>query len=224
MPRVRILQRGLAQGGVVGRRPDHQSVHRRVHGVNNHGPGAQAAHTAGEYPERVAAVAGNVFSTGAARLASRPWSDGATPERRPTISMRWSSGSTGSAPGSCCSTPSPSGMSGPRSRRSHPRWPYTATFPMLRTGSARICPPTRIDARRGLAADHERFRTSVQQLWWFYAIVEREDHGGNRQALGQYGRLVCEALRRHRAEERGVGGFDPVGDGARRAGLPSEQR
>ncbi len=77
---------------------------------------------------------------------------------------------------------------------------------------------------RELAADHERFRTSVQQLWWFYGIVEREDHGGNRQALGQYGRLVCEALRRHRAEERRVGGTGPSGRAAPPVPLPSEQR
>jgi hypothetical protein len=56
--------------------------------------------------------------------------------------------------------------------------------------------------RRILRSDHDRFDSSVQQLRWLLAIVERDDHGGNRQALGQYGRLVCEALRRHRVEER----------------------
>jgi hypothetical protein len=53
-----------------------------------------------------------------------------------------------------------------------------------------------------LAADHAWFVTSIDQLEWSYAIVEGEDHGGHRQALGQYGRVFAEALRRHRAEER----------------------
>jgi hypothetical protein len=52
-----------------------------------------------------------------------------------------------------------------------------------------------------LSADHDWFRTSVDQLWWFFGVVEREDHGGHRQALGQYGRVLCEAVRRHRAME-----------------------
>lgn len=56
-------------------------------------------------------------------------------------------------------------------------------------------------SRRILRADHDRLATSVRQLWWFYEIVERDDHGGNRQALGQYGRIAAEALRRHRVEE-----------------------
>lgn len=56
--------------------------------------------------------------------------------------------------------------------------------------------------RRTLRADHEQLAASVRELGWLLGIVERDDHGGNRQALGQYGRLVCEALRRHRAEER----------------------
>jgi len=63
-----------------------------------------------------------------------------------------------------------------------------------------------------LRADHDRFATSVQQLWWFYGVVEREDHGGNRQALGQYGRLLSEALRQHRVEERPGPGFGRRGD------------
>jgi hypothetical protein len=56
--------------------------------------------------------------------------------------------------------------------------------------------------RQVLREDHDRFASSVRQLWWLCGIVEHEDHGGNRQALGQYGRLAAEALRRHRAEER----------------------
>ncbi|MFY9717796.1 MAG: hypothetical protein WAK40_07705 [Thermoplasmata archaeon] len=52
-------------------------------------------------------------------------------------------------------------------------------------------------------SDHDRFLVSLDQLWWFYGIVAADDHGGHRQALGQYGRLVAEALRRHLTEERG---------------------
>lgn len=54
---------------------------------------------------------------------------------------------------------------------------------------------------RLLTADHEWFRISIEQLWWFFGVVERDDHGGNRQALGQYGRLLAESLRRHRRFE-----------------------
>ncbi|HXW66425.1 MAG TPA: hypothetical protein VEL82_00850 [Thermoplasmata archaeon] len=53
-----------------------------------------------------------------------------------------------------------------------------------------------------LIADHRWFETSLEQLDWCYGIVAREDHGGHRQALGQYARLLAEALRRHRARER----------------------
>jgi hypothetical protein len=53
-----------------------------------------------------------------------------------------------------------------------------------------------------LRADHSWFAVSLEQLAWFFDIVEREDHGGHRQALGQYGRLLAESLRRHRATER----------------------
>ena len=54
---------------------------------------------------------------------------------------------------------------------------------------------------RVMLSDHEWFETSVEQLWWFFRVVEKEDHGGHRQALGQYGRVLAEALRRHRADE-----------------------
>jgi hypothetical protein len=52
-----------------------------------------------------------------------------------------------------------------------------------------------------LQADHAWFKVSLEQFAWFLRIVENEDHGGHRQALGQYGRLLAEALRRHRAME-----------------------
>ena len=56
--------------------------------------------------------------------------------------------------------------------------------------------------RRTLEEDHARFRVSLDQLRWFCRVVEEDDHGGNRQALGQYGRVLAEALRRHRRDER----------------------
>ena len=58
------------------------------------------------------------------------------------------------------------------------------------------------ELERLLATDHAWFRTSLEQLWWFFAVVEEDDHGGNRQALGQYGRVLAESLRRHRHIER----------------------
>lgn len=71
--------------------------------------------------------------------------------------------------------------------------------------------PLSMDPR--LESEHRRFLGSLEQLWWFYRIVEGDDHGGHRQALGQYGRLVTEALRRHRADERGgeAPGAGPAG-------------
>jgi len=59
--------------------------------------------------------------------------------------------------------------------------------------------------------DHEWFVTSLEQFDWFLRVVEGDDHGGHRQALGQYGRVLAEALRRHRNDERsleGQGGFE----------------
>ena len=50
--------------------------------------------------------------------------------------------------------------------------------------------------------DHVWFDTSLEQFWWFFRVVEGEDHGGHRQALGQYGRVLAESLRRHRRDER----------------------
>ena len=57
---------------------------------------------------------------------------------------------------------------------------------------------------RVVASDHRWFATSFEQLWGLLRIVEGEDHGGHRQALGQYGRLVSEAVRRHLADERAL--------------------
>ena len=72
--------------------------------------------------------------------------------------------------------------------------------PLAAAPKAARPPATSVEVR--LRSEHERFRVSVVQLGWFLGIVERDDHGGNRQALGQYGRLVVEALRRHRADEQ----------------------
>jgi hypothetical protein len=84
-------------------------------------------------------------------------------------------------------------------------------------------PPSGADAGTWamLRADHAWFRESVEQLAWFLRVVENEDHGGHRQALGQYGRLLAEALRRHRVLEEGFLGAPSrtgSGEGAPRLG------
>ena len=61
-----------------------------------------------------------------------------------------------------------------------------------------------------LQQDHQRFQTSAEQLYWFWAIVKTDDHGGNRQALGQYWKVVLEALATHLKEEVPIGAHDPV--------------
>lgn len=81
----------------------------------------------------------------------------------------------------------------------------------------RASPVTPIAQERVLLeSDHIWFGTSLDQLDWFYRIVEREDHGGHRQALGQYGRVLAESLRRHRTHERAyldaVAASRPVGN------------
>lgn len=55
--------------------------------------------------------------------------------------------------------------------------------------------------RARLESEHERFRASVEQLRGLLDVVEADDHGGHRQALGQYGRVLAEALRLHLADE-----------------------
>lgn len=64
---------------------------------------------------------------------------------------------------------------------------------------------------RVLLSDHEWFETSLEQFDWFFRVVEREDHGGHRQALGQYGRVFAESLRRHRRDERSLKAQRPPG-------------
>jgi len=51
-------------------------------------------------------------------------------------------------------------------------------------------------------SDHVWFSTSVEEFLGLLHVVEGEDQGGHRQALGQYGRILAEALRRHRRDEK----------------------
>ena len=61
------------------------------------------------------------------------------------------------------------------------------------------------------ARDHPWFEDSVRELGGYLDCVARDPHGGNRQALGQYWRLLVEAVARHAAEERaGLAGLGPV--------------
>lgn len=55
---------------------------------------------------------------------------------------------------------------------------------------------------RVMLHDHEWFVASLEQLDGYLRVVEADNHGGHRQALGQYGRVLAEAMRRHRREER----------------------
>lgn len=80
------------------------------------------------------------------------------------------------------------------------------------------------ERERLLASDHVRFRTSVEQLVGFYPVIEREDHGGHRQALGQYGRVFVESFRRHRRDEGPRLEAAPPGRSARSQGGPPKQR
>lgn len=58
-------------------------------------------------------------------------------------------------------------------------------------------------------SDHRWFEMSFEQIDWFLQIAERDGHGGNRQALGQYGRLLAEAVRRHLEDERRLDAGEP---------------
>jgi hypothetical protein len=50
--------------------------------------------------------------------------------------------------------------------------------------------------------EHRWFETSLEELVGLLRVVEQDDHGGHRQALGQYGRILAAALERHRRDER----------------------
>lgn len=58
--------------------------------------------------------------------------------------------------------------------------------------------------RQRLLLEHDRFRASVTELRQLLTVVEADDHGGHRQALGQYGRILVEALRLHQDDERAL--------------------
>lgn len=62
-----------------------------------------------------------------------------------------------------------------------------------------------------LEREHAVFPESVGQLRVFLAVVEQDDHGGNRQALGQYWTALVEALELHdRDEAVGLGLAPPA--------------
>ena len=68
-------------------------------------------------------------------------------------------------------------------------------------------------SERLLAREHLRFRGSLDELRGLLAVVEADDHGGHRQALGQYGKILAEALRVHLNDERHrapAGAFPPA--------------
>ena len=66
-----------------------------------------------------------------------------------------------------------------------------------------------VELLRLLESEHARFLTSIEELGKIGSIVTGDDHGGNRQALGQYGRAFAESFRRHRADERSLGSQHP---------------
>jgi hypothetical protein len=84
--------------------------------------------------------------------------------------------------------------------RNHPR----AAEPMLhrseRDGS--------LEAEKGrqLRREHAMFESSFFELDHYRERAKVDPHGGNRQALGQYWRLVLEALERHLADELPLAG------------------
>ena len=84
-----------------------------------------------------------------------------------------------------------------------------------------ISDAARVDASDGPMAripqEHLHFRESLDELGGLLTVVEREDHGGHRQALGQYGRVLTEVLRDHRGREGRVpANTGPRGAPARR--------
>jgi hypothetical protein len=52
-----------------------------------------------------------------------------------------------------------------------------------------------------LQSDHRWFVLSLDEFDALLGVVLGDDHGGHRQALGQYGRLLAAALTRHRRDE-----------------------
>jgi hypothetical protein len=77
-----------------------------------------------------------------------------------------------------------------------------AESPMLRPPPAGVRADSRGDELwEVLCSDHRWFEASMDEFEAVFNVVGSEDHGGNRQALGQYGRLLASALARHRRDE-----------------------
>ena len=51
--------------------------------------------------------------------------------------------------------------------------------------------------RQEESSDYAKFAVSLEELNALLEIVRSDDHGGNRQALGQYGKILAEAWRHH---------------------------
>ncbi|HEV2165524.1 MAG TPA: hypothetical protein VGS23_00880 [Thermoplasmata archaeon] len=64
-----------------------------------------------------------------------------------------------------------------------------------------------------LRREHEMFEVSMRELGGLITLVREDGHGGNRQALGQYLRLLWEALRRHVRDEEAL--LETPPDGSR---------
>jgi len=88
---------------------------------------------------------------------------------------------------------------------------------------------------RELEADHLWFQETRSQLQWLVGILNREDHGGHRQALGQYGLLVVESVVDHLTREADIsrppsprgeptGRGEPASTNIMRDGLPGVRR
>jgi hypothetical protein len=87
----------------------------------------------------------------------------------------------------------------------HPRTvdPFLAEAPALPDRTERL--------RLVLIEEHRRFPESIGQLRWFWGVVRNEDHGGHRQALGQYWAILLESVVRHLEDEAYyLGASDPV--------------
>jgi hypothetical protein len=79
--------------------------------------------------------------------------------------------------------------------RDHPR----ALDPFL--ARAEAAPNGSQELRKVLIGEHGRFPESIDQLRWFYGVVLHDDHGGHRQALGQYWAILLESVARHLEDE-----------------------
>jgi hypothetical protein len=64
-----------------------------------------------------------------------------------------------------------------------------------------MIPKTSYARWRRISMEHEWFEQSFEEFAHLLAVVRKDDHGGNRQALGQYGKLLVEAIRIHLREE-----------------------